>query len=111
MAYQHGASSDFVKPEPAENSLPPPQSSAAANKWDESLKRTEEDPFSDAAWDALLECAEESGDNERIKAAYDSLLQKYPNIVSGFFTIALVCNRFTFKLRLCFAVNYPNIIP
>ena len=53
------------------------------SKWDELVKSTEEDPFSEAAWDALLDCAEESGDNEKIKAAYDSLLQKYPNVVSN----------------------------
>ena len=85
MAYQQGAGNAFVKPEPTEGAVPPPHVSQNTNAnatWDELVKRTEEDPFSESAWDGLLDYAEESGDNEKIKTAYDALLQKYPNIVS-----------------------------
>lgn len=107
MAYQPGSSNAFVKSEPTEGAVPSPHASLNTNSnatWDELLKRTEEDPFSETAWDALLDCAEESGDNEKIKMAYDALLQKYPNIVSVVPpAIPTACHKFAIETYLVYS--------
>lgn len=54
---------------------------ASTDGWEELRKATQAFPFNEAAWDKLLDKAEESGDLEKIKEAYEALLEKYPNNV------------------------------
>ncbi|KAH8115634.1 Suf-domain-containing protein [Phellopilus nigrolimitatus] len=67
-----------VKPEPTEASLQPPPS-----EWALLRKRVEDNSYSEAAWNALLDNAEDSSDLEKIKEAYEALLEKYPNTSSA----------------------------
>ncbi|EJD00731.1 Suf-domain-containing protein [Fomitiporia mediterranea MF3/22] len=53
------------------------------SEWSQKLKSAEGNPHDESAWDALLDFAEESGDLEKIKEAYEALLQKYPNTSSA----------------------------
>ncbi|KAL5512152.1 hypothetical protein ACEPAG_3673 [Sanghuangporus baumii] len=53
------------------------------SEWSQKLSYAQDNPYSDAAWNALLDFAEESGDLEKIKEAYEALLQKYPNTSSA----------------------------
>lgn len=67
-----------VKAEPNEAPLQP---QSQQSEWSLKLKNAEDHPYSESAWNALLDFAEESSDLEKIKEAYEALLQKYPNTV------------------------------
>lgn len=67
-----------VKTEPNEAPLQP---QTQQSEWSIKLKNAEDHPYSESAWNALLDFAEESSDLEKIKEAYEALLQKYPNTV------------------------------
>lgn len=51
------------------------------SEWTLLRQRVEDNPNDEAAWNAYVDKAEESGDNEKIKEAYEALLEKYPNTV------------------------------
>ena len=51
------------------------------SEWEILRKNAEEKQCDSSAWDKLLEYAENLGDLERIKEAYEAILQKYPNTV------------------------------
>lgn len=59
-------------------SLPP----APPSEWDLLRSQLQESPFDTNLWNKLVDKAEESGDIDKIKTAYESLLEKYPNTVS-----------------------------
>ncbi|GJJ07957.1 hypothetical protein Clacol_002164 [Clathrus columnatus] len=46
-------------------------------------KRLEKNRFDPTSWNRLIDLAEESGDLEKIKQAYESLLSAYPNIADA----------------------------
>ncbi|KAL5508671.1 RNA14 [Sanghuangporus vaninii] len=79
---QAQASDTQLKSEATESALqtqPQPQPS----EWSQKLSYAQDNPYNEAAWNALLDFAEESGDLEKIKEAYEALLQKYPNTSSA----------------------------
>lgn len=90
----------FVKPEPLEGMVLPPPQQSAMSEWDQLRQRAEEDCFNESAWDALIDYAEDSGDNEKIKQAYDALLQKYPNTVRTFVNSRITVTE-SIHSRLC----------
>lgn len=67
---------EAVKPEASDVSL-----QASSDEWTELRKASQASPYNEAVWDRLLDRAEESGDLEKIKEAYEALLEKYPNTV------------------------------
>ncbi|KZT23187.1 Suf-domain-containing protein [Neolentinus lepideus HHB14362 ss-1] len=71
-ANENGASMETVATEPAEPAEPP-------SEWDLVQTRLHDNPHDTDAWHKLVDLAESSGDIEKIKKAYDSLLQTYPN--------------------------------
>ena len=75
-----------VKPESSDNA---PQPEPQLSEWEQKFKNAEDNPFNEAAWNALLDLAEESGDLEKIKEAYEALLAKYPNIVRNIFILSI----------------------
>ncbi|EPQ59815.1 Suf-domain-containing protein [Gloeophyllum trabeum ATCC 11539] len=68
----NAASMETVATEPAEPSEPP-------SEWDLLQTRLHDNPHDTEAWHKLVNLAESSGDIEKIKTAYDQLLQTYPN--------------------------------
>ena len=44
-------------------------------------QRLHEDPHDTESWKRLAACAEESGETEKIRTVYDSLLQQFPHTV------------------------------
>ncbi|PBK72172.1 Suf-domain-containing protein [Armillaria solidipes] len=62
-----------VKTEPSSQSLPP------LSEFDSLRAQLTEKPHSPALWKRLVEIAEQSGETEKIKVAFDSLLKQYPN--------------------------------
>ncbi|TFK53338.1 Suf-domain-containing protein [Heliocybe sulcata] len=71
-ANANGASMETVATEPAEPAEPP-------SEWDLLQTRLHDNPHVTDAWHKLVDLAESSGDIEKIKTVYDSLLQTYPN--------------------------------
>ncbi len=64
-----------VKTEQSSQSLPP------LSEFDSLRTQLTEKPHSPALWKRLVEIAEQSGETEKIKVAFDSLLKQYPNTV------------------------------
>ncbi|KAK0184254.1 hypothetical protein F5146DRAFT_938870 [Armillaria mellea] len=62
-----------VKTEPSSQSLP------LVSEFDSLRAQLAEQPHSPALWKRLVEIAEQSGETAKIKVAFDSLLQQYPN--------------------------------
>lgn len=52
-------------------------------------QRLEKNRFDPTSWNRLIHLAEESGDIEKIKQAYETLLSAYPNIVRLFLFFTL----------------------
>lgn len=59
-----------------QESTPPPQS-----EWDRLRAQLREKPIDADGWLKLVELAEDSGDIEKIKNAYEGMLETYPNTV------------------------------
>ena len=76
-------SSNSVKSEPQLDNLLPGSSSSArpASEYDVLTAQLKEKPHSPEGWRRLIDIAEQSGDIEKIRAAFDALLQTYPNTV------------------------------
>ena len=51
------------------------------SEWQSLRQRVEENPYNTTAWEDLVENAELSGDQDKVKEAYESLLEKFPNTV------------------------------
>ncbi|KAI0269339.1 hypothetical protein BC834DRAFT_624205 [Gloeopeniophorella convolvens] len=85
------ATSFAPQPEPQPTPTPPkeepPQPVAApeepVSEWDALLKSLRENPHDIEGWNKLVRLAEDSGDLEKIKEAYESLLKMYPNTWSA----------------------------
>jgi hypothetical protein len=60
---------------------PQSQPLTQASEWQSLRTQLEQDSFNTSTWNRLIEVAEDSGDVEKVKEAYDALLQKYPNTV------------------------------
>lgn len=61
-----------------------PSGSAPAtpvSEWQSLRNQLDQDSFDTSLWNRLIEAAEDSGDLEKVKEAYEALLQKYPNTV------------------------------
>ncbi len=55
--------------------------STPSSEWHQKLQQTTQEPYNTSAWKALVAFAEESGDLDKIKEAYEALLAKFPNTV------------------------------
>ena len=51
------------------------------SEWQSLRTQLEQDSFNTTLWNRLIQVAEDSGDLEKVKEAYEALLQKYPNTV------------------------------
>jgi cleavage stimulation factor subunit 3 len=67
-----------VKPEPLDSELPPAPPPTELEALTAELKQRPHDPD---GWRRLVELAEQSGEIDKIRAAYDALLLQYPNTV------------------------------
>ncbi|KAL5512186.1 hypothetical protein ACEPAG_3471 [Sanghuangporus baumii] len=79
---QAQANDTQIKSEATESALQA-QLQPQPSEWSQKLSYAQDNSYNDAAWNALLDFAEESGDLEKIKEAYEALLQKYPNTSSA----------------------------
>lgn len=70
------------QPQPSLQTQTQAQPPPVLSEWDLQRARLQEAPYDTNLWNLLIEKAEESGDLEKIKQAYESLLEKYPNAVS-----------------------------
>jgi hypothetical protein len=61
------------------------QNDAPQSEWDSLRAQLRESPLNPDGWLKLVELAEDSGDLEKIKETYESLLQTYPNTVCNLF--------------------------
>ncbi|KAI0301886.1 hypothetical protein B0F90DRAFT_1716130 [Multifurca ochricompacta] len=96
------------KPEPLSTPVPPkedPQPVATTipeepvSEWDTLRTSLRENPHDTEGWNKVVRLAEDSGDLERIKEAYESLLKMYPNTWSAqiaYLNHFLVPGRFKF---------------
>ena len=75
------ANDGTVKMEHDQSQVDVAQQPQALSEWATLRQRVEENPYDEAAWNAYVDKAEETGDHEKIKEAYESLLEKYPNTV------------------------------
>lgn len=60
------------------------------DEWTQLRNATQTNPYNEAVWDRLLDKAEENGDLEKIKEAYEALLEKYPNNVRVYILICAI---------------------
>jgi len=65
------------EPQPA----PAPAPEESVSEWDALRASLRENPHDTEGWNKLVRLAEDSGDLEKIKDAYESLLKMYPNTV------------------------------
>jgi len=72
-----------MKTEPADSSTP-----TGTTEWDTVRANVRANPYDTSLWTRLVEMSEETGDAEKIKEAYEAVLEQYPNSVS-FFLIQL----------------------
>lgn len=61
--------------------------STPVDEWTSLRDQLRESPHNTTLWNQLVDKAEESGDLEKIKEAYEALLEKYPNTVRCFRTL------------------------
>ena len=66
-----------VKSEPQTDTLPP----APVSEYDVLNNQLKENPRNPEGWRRLIDWVENSGDTEKLRAAFDTLLQIYPNTV------------------------------
>lgn len=95
------APEDASQPQQEQELQPQPQQSG----WSQKLSYAQENFYDEAAWNSLLDFAEDSGDLEKIKEAYEALLQKYPNTVRIFIFILfnlILCVTPNPRLKTCF---------
>ncbi|TDL17626.1 Suf-domain-containing protein [Rickenella mellea] len=74
-----------VKPEPDNESssqLKLASPTTPASEWDALREKLREQPHDTDLWNRLVDRAEESGDIDKIKQAYEAVLEKYPNTSS-----------------------------
>lgn len=75
---------DGVKTEPNSQEVTlgdQPHSPVEQSEWDQLRAQLAAKPHDPTGWTRLVELAENSGDVEKIKQAYDFLLEVYPNTV------------------------------
>lgn len=65
------------EPQPATAAVP----EEPVSEWDALRTSLRENPYNIEGWNKLVRLAEDSGDLEKIKDAYESLLKMYPNTV------------------------------
>jgi cleavage stimulation factor subunit 3 len=65
------------EPQPATSTIP----EEPISEWDALRASLRENPHDTEGWNKLMRLAEDSGDLEKIKDAYESLLKMYPNTV------------------------------
>lgn len=70
-----------VKSEPEPEQPPSAQQELPPSEWTTLRRQVEDNPYNEAAWNALIDKAEESGELEKVKETYEALLEKYPNTV------------------------------
>ncbi|KAF8520032.1 hypothetical protein BU17DRAFT_89425 [Hysterangium stoloniferum] len=85
---QPSDTTDTVKEESTES--PVKAESPPVSEYDSLQARLAENRYDPSTWNKLIDLAEQSGDLAKIKEAYESLLQAYPNIVRLFF-LYIVC--------------------
>lgn len=74
-AVEQATSSDSA-PQPS-----PHDAYDAMSEWRTLRAHVDENPYNGEAWNAFVDKAEDSGDLDKIKEAYEALLQTYPNTV------------------------------
>jgi cleavage stimulation factor subunit 3 len=79
---------DMIKEE--SNESPVKAESPPVSEYDSLQTYLAENRYDSSAWNKLIDLAEQSGDLPKIKDAYESLLQAYPNTVRLFF-LYIVC--------------------
>ena len=67
-----------VKTEPLDNVLPP---APPPTEYEALTAELKEKPHNPEGWRRLVELAEQSGEIDKVRAAYDALLLQYPNTV------------------------------
>lgn len=66
-----------MKTEPTDSSTP-----TVTTEWDTVRADVRANPYDTSLWTRFIDMSEESGDAEKIKEAYEAVLEQYPNSVS-----------------------------
>ena len=103
--------SEDTTPVPAISGTKIEQNDVPQSEWDSLRAQLHESQLNPDDWLKLVELAEDSGDLEKIKETYESLLQTYPNTVCKLFPRVLhhsILNTFPIFDRL--ALKFATLI-
>ena len=84
--------SALVLPKEEPQPVTAPVTEEPVSEWDALRASLRENPHDTDGWNKLVRLAEDSGDLEKIKEAYESLLKMYPNTVRNLQSVVKLCS-------------------